>query len=120
MSKNDEIQNDIPNFVIYETGGSIANVSVRLENETVWLTQAQLAELFQTSRPNISIHIKKIFLSGELDENMVCKFFLHTTEHGAIAGKNQTTEVKHYNLDMIISLGYRINSKNIYRKHFRQ
>ncbi len=64
------------------------------------------------------MHIKNILGSGELEENMVSKNFLHTTEHGAIAGKNQTKEVKYYNLDMIISLGYRINSKTATK--FRQ
>lgn len=111
MSENEEIRKDTPDFVIYETDNNIANVSVRLENETVWLTQANLSELFQTSRPNITMHIKNILASGELEEDMVCKNFLHTTEHGAIEGKSQTKEVKYYNLDMIISLGYRINSK---------
>ncbi|MDL2309189.1 virulence RhuM family protein [Bacteroidales bacterium OttesenSCG-928-C03] len=111
MSENEEIRKGTPDFVIYETDNNIANVSVRLENETVWLTQANLSELFQTSRPNITMHIKNILASGELEEDMVCKNFLHTTEHGAIEGKSQTKEVKYYNLDMIISLGYRINSK---------
>jgi hypothetical protein len=111
MPKNDEIKRTTPDFVIYETDDKIAKVSVRLEEETVWLTQANLSELFQTSRPNITMHIKNILASGELEENVVSKNFLHTTEHGAIEGKTQTKEVKYYNLDMIISLGYRINSK---------
>ncbi|GAB1415808.1 virulence RhuM family protein [Paludibacter sp.] len=98
-------------FIIFKTEDDKISVDVRFENETTWLTQAQLAELFQTSRPNITMHIKKILASGELDENVVSKNFLHTTEHGAIEGKTQTKEVKYYNLDMIISLGYRINSK---------
>jgi len=93
------------NFVIYETEDRITKVAVRLEDETVWLTQAHLAELFQTSRPNITMHIKNILEEGELQEVSVCKDFLHT----AADGKNYNT--KYYNLDMIISLGYRINSK---------
>lgn len=105
-------------FVIFNVENDKISVDVRFEGETVWLTQAQLAELFQTSRPNITMHIKNILGSGELEENMVSKNFLHTTEHGAIAGKNQTKEVKYYNLDMIISLGYRINSKTATK--FRQ
>lgn len=105
-------------FVIFNIENDKISVDVRFEGETVWLTQAQLAELFQTSRPNITMHIKNILGSGELEENMVSKNFLHTTEHGAIAGKNQTKEVKYYNLDMIISLGYRINSKTATK--FRQ
>ncbi|GHV64139.1 toxin Fic [Bacteroidia bacterium] len=98
-------------FIIFKTEEDKIAVDVRFESETAWLTQAHLAELFQTSRPNITMHIKNIFTSGELEENVVSKDFLLTTEHGAIEGKTQTKEVKYYNLDMIISLGYRINSK---------
>lgn len=105
-------------FVIFKTKDDKIAVDVRFDSETVWLTQAQLAELFQTSRPNITMHIKNIFASGELEENMVCKNFLHTTEHGAIEGKTQSKDVKYYNLEMIISLGYRINS--IIATKFRQ
>jgi hypothetical protein len=97
--------NTTPDFVIYETDDKIAKVSVRLEEETVWLTQAHLVELFQSSKANISEHIKHIFEEGELDENSVVRKFRTT----ATDGKNY--EVAHYNLDMIISLGYRINSK---------
>ncbi|MDR3273405.1 MAG: virulence RhuM family protein [Flavobacteriaceae bacterium] len=104
MSKN-EIVKKFPDFVIYQTDDKIAKVSVRLEEETVWLTQANLSELFQTSRPNITMHIRNIFEEAELQEVSVCKDFLHTADDG----KNYKT--KYYNLDMIISLGYRINSK---------
>jgi hypothetical protein len=105
MPKNNKIKRTTPDFVIYETDNSVAKVSVRLEEETVWLTQANLADLFQTSRPNVTMHIKNILEEGELQEISVCKDFLHT----ASDGKNYNT--KYYNLDMIISLGYRINSK---------
>ncbi|GHV11337.1 toxin Fic [Bacteroidia bacterium] len=105
MPKNNEIKRAAPDFVIYETDNNVAKVSVRLEEETVWLTQANLADLFQTSRPNVTMHIKNILEEGELQEISVCKDFLHT----AVDGKNYNT--KYYNLDMIISLGYRINSK---------
>lgn len=116
MSKNQHIeQNKLPQmnnqFIIFKTEDDKISVDVRFEGETAWLTQAHLAELFQTSRPNITMHIKNILASGELEENVVSKNFLHTTEHGAIEGKTQTKKVKYYNLDMIISLGYRINSK---------
>jgi hypothetical protein len=87
-------------FIIYETDNKVAKVSVRLEEETVWLTQAQLADLFMTSRPNITMHIKNILEEGELQVISVCKDFLHT----AADGKKYNT--KYYNLDMIISLGY--------------
>jgi len=103
--KNNEISKKQPDFVIYETDDNIAKVSVRLEGETVWLTQAHLVELFQSSKANISEHIKHIFEEGELDEKSVVRKFRTT----ASDGKNY--EVAHYNLDMIISLGYRINSK---------
>jgi hypothetical protein len=92
-------------FILFKTEGDKISVDVRIESETVWLTQAHLAELFQTSRPNITMHIKNILEDGELQEVSVCKDFLHT----AADGKNYNT--KYYNLDMIISLGYRINSK---------
>jgi hypothetical protein len=93
------------NFIIYETDDRIAKISVLLEEETVWLTQAQLVELFQSSKANISEHIKHIFEEGELNEISVVRKFRTT----ASDGKNY--EIAHYNLDMIISLGYRINSK---------
>jgi hypothetical protein len=103
--KNNEIKKTSPNFVIYETDNNVSKVSVRLDEETVWLTQKQLAELFDTTKQNIGQHVKNILEEGELDRNSVVKFFFTT----ATDGKNYNTE--HYNLDMIISLGYRINSK---------
>ncbi|GHT31125.1 hypothetical protein FACS189434_00310 [Bacteroidia bacterium] len=94
-------QNKLPEkpnqFIIFKTEDAQISVDVRFESETAWLTQAHLAELFQTSRPNITMHIKNILASGELEENVVSKNFLHTTEHGAIEGKTQTKEVKYYN-----------------------
>jgi hypothetical protein len=101
----DEPENKPPQIIIYETDDKVARVSVRLEDESVWLTQQQLSELYGTSRPNVTMHIKNIFSDGELNEDSVCKKFLQT----AADGKNY--EVLFYNLDMIISLGYRINSK---------
>jgi hypothetical protein len=109
---NTREQKTHPDFVIYETDDNVAKVSVRLEEETVWLTQAHLVELFQSSKSNISEHIKHIFEEGELREKSGVRK-LRTT---ASDGKNY--EVAHYNLDMIISLGYRINSKVATR--FRQ
>jgi hypothetical protein len=102
--ENTEIEKN-PNFIIYEAENNVAKVSVRLEEETVWLTQKQLAELFDTTKQNIGQHVKNILEDGELNENSVVKIFFTT----AADGKNYNTE--HYNLDMIISLGYRINSK---------
>ena len=99
--KNEEPQSEM---IIYEGADGVPRIEVRIENENVWLTQAQLAELFNTSRPNITMHIKNIFDEGELGEFSVCKDFLHT----ATDGKKYNT--KSYNLDLIISLGYRIKS----------
>ena len=80
-------------------------LEVRIEEETVWLTQLQMSELFQTTRANITLHVGNIFKESELDENSVCKESLHT----ALDGKKYKT--KYYNLDVIISVGYRVKSK---------
>jgi hypothetical protein len=98
------------NFLIYQAESGGTKIEVRLENETVWLTQAQLAELFQKSRTTITEHISNIFKENELDEKVVCREFRHTTQHGAIEGKTQEKSVKYYNLDVIISVGYRVKS----------
>ena len=99
-------------IIIYTTEKGETKLEIRLENETVQLTQKLMAELFQTTVPNINIHIGNIFSEGELVENSVIKEFLIT----AADGKNYNT--KFYNLDMIISVGYRIKSKLATR--FRQ
>ena len=98
------------NIIIYQTEDGITKIETRLEDETVWLTQAQLAKLFQKSRVTITEHIGNIFKEGELTENLVCRKFRHTTPHGAIADKTQEVEAKCYNLDVIISVGYRVKS----------
>ncbi len=82
-------------IIIYENDSGLPDIKVRVEGETVWLSQAQLAELFDTSRPNITMHIKNIFEEQELNDDSVCKDFLHT----ASDGKKYNT--KHYNLDLI-------------------
>ena len=92
-------------IIIYQTKDGLTEIDVKLEDETVWLTQAQLCELYQTSKSNISEHIKHIFEEGELEENSVVRKFRTTAADGK---KYNTT---HYNLDMIISLGYRVKSK---------
>ena len=91
-------------IVIYQTDDGDTKIDVRFVDETVWLTQAQLCELYQTSKSNVSEHIKNIFEEGELEENSVVRKFRTT----ASDGKNYN--VSYYNLDMIISLGYRIKS----------
>ena len=96
--------------LIYQSEEGDTKIEVRLENENIWLTQAQLAELYQSSKSNISEHIKHIFEEGELKEELVVRNFRTTTKHGAIEGKTQENRTNFYNLDMIISLGYRIKS----------
>ncbi|MBK2111282.1 virulence protein RhuM/Fic/DOC family protein [Francisella tularensis subsp. novicida FSC159] len=96
-------------IVIYEDGN--IELKATVENETVWLTQKQIAELFDVQRPAITKHLSNIFKSNELDENVVCSILEHTTKHGAIQDKKQSQKTKIYNLDAIISVGYRVNSK---------
>jgi len=91
-------------ILIYQTPDGNTKVDVRVEEETVWLSQQQMGELFQTTKQNISLHIKNIFTEGELLENSVVKEYLTT----AADGKNYKT--LHYNLDVIISVGYRVKS----------
>jgi len=92
------------NIIIYQTEDGKTKIETRLEDETVWLTQAQLAELFQKSRVTITEHIRNIFKEGELQEDAVCRNFRHT----AADGKEYNTSF--YNLDVIISVGYRVKS----------
>lgn len=97
-------------FLLYTEPNGEVKVEVLLSNETIWLTQERMAELFGVQRPAITKHLKNIFESGELQEQVVCSILEHTTEHGAITGKTQTQQVRYYNLDAIISVGYRVNS----------
>jgi hypothetical protein len=87
------------------------HLEVLLDEDTVWLTQAQMVELFQSSKANISEHIRHVFDEGELVRSMVVRKFRTTTQHGAIPGKTQAHQVEHYNLDVIISVGYRVKSQ---------
>ena len=97
-------------IVLYQTADGRTSIDVKLENETVWLSKEQMAILFERDRTVISRHIKNIFQERELDENMVCAKSAHTTPHGAIDGKTQTSIIELYNLDVIISVGYRVKS----------
>jgi hypothetical protein len=97
-------------LLIYQNPDGTIKIDVRLEDETVWLTQEQMAELFGKARSTITEHIQNVFKEGELEEELVCREFRHTTQHGAIAGKTQEKQVKYYNLDVIISVGYRVKS----------
>ena len=104
------LQNQTTEFLLYTEPNGEVKVEVLLSNETIWLTQERMAELFGVQRPAITKHLKNIFESGELQEQVVCSILEHTTEHGAITGKTQTQHVRYYNLDAIISVGYRVNS----------
>lgn len=98
-------------IVIYQSEDGNIKVDVLFQDETVWLTQEQMALLFGKGRTTITEHISNIFSEGELQEDVVCRKFRHTTQHGAIEGLSQTKEVKYYNLDVIISVGYRVKSR---------
>lgn len=96
--------------VLYQPDENI-KLDVRIEDETVWLSQMQMAELFATTKQNISLHIGNIFREGELQQEVVVKDSFTTTPHGAINGKTQRKKLKLYNLDVIISVGYRVKSQ---------
>ncbi len=96
-------------IVIYEDGSLVLETTIK--GDTVWLNQKQMEKLFGRERSVISKHIKNVFNEGELEEKVVCANFAHTTKHGAIEGKVQSKNVKYYNLDVVISVGYRVKSK---------
>ena len=102
------MENSNGDIIIYQTEDGLTKIDVKLENETVWLSQQQMAELYDTTKQNISLHIKNIFDENELNENSTVKEFLTVQKEG---NRNVERNVKFYNLDMIISLGYRIKSK---------
>lgn len=108
----DELDNKI---VIYQTEDGKTQLDVKLENETVWLTQAQMTELFQTTKQNISLHINNIFKEGELDSKATVKEYLTVQHEGK---RTVRRKVKYYDLDVIISVGYRV--KSIRGTRFRQ
>lgn len=111
MKVNSEIE-------IYQSPDGHTEVQVTFDEDTVWLNQEQLGQLFDRDRTVVGRHIKNIFKEGELEESVVCADFAHTTEHGAIKGKTQSKTTKYYNLDVIISVGYRV--KSIRGTQFRQ
>lgn len=104
-------------ILLYTSPNGKIKVEIFVQNETVWLTQDKIAELFGVQRPAITKHLKNIFESGELQEVVVSSILELTTQHGAIKGKTQTKDTKYYNLDAIISIGYRVNSRQA--THFR-
>jgi hypothetical protein len=97
-------------ILLYQSASGDVRVECRLQDETIWLTQKAIAALFGVKVPAISKHLKNIFDTGELREEVVVSILENTTQHGAIAGKTQTSAVKYYNLDAIIAVGYRVNS----------
>ena len=103
---------------IYQSSDGQIEVEVTFDHETVWLNQEQLSQLFNRDRTVIGRHIRNIFKEGELFEEVVCADFAHTTQHGALEGKTQTKTTKYYNLDVIISVGYRV--KSLRGTQFRQ
>lgn len=104
------MENDF-NFLVYQTAQENVSVNALVKDETIWLTQKAMAELFDVDKSSISRHLKNIFNEGELDEKVVVAKIAITTQHGAIDGKTQNKETQIYNLDAIISVGYRVNSK---------
>ena len=103
------------NIIVYQGDDGSLHIDVKLEDDTVWLTQKQMAELYQTSRSNVVEHIKNIYADGELDENSTCRIFRQVRIEG---NREVTRNMPYYNLDMIISLGYRV--KSVTATRFRQ
>lgn len=110
MAENNSELQQFSNFVLFQTEDGKVNIDVFFKDETLWLTQKLIAELFEKGRSTITEHLKNIFSDGELNEQEVCRVFRQTTQHGAIADKTQEREVKYYNLRAIIAVGYRANS----------
>ncbi len=107
---SEKSQEGFNEVLLYTTPNGKVKVEIYLQNETLWLTQQKIADLFGVQRPAVTKHLQNIFKSGELDENVASSILEHTTRHGAIPGKTQETKTKFYNLDAIISIGYRVNS----------
>lgn len=102
-------------IIIYQSEDGETRIDVKFSGETMWLSQQQMAELYQTTRTNIVQHIRNIYADGELDEQATCKKFLQVRQEGS---REVTRDIPFYNLDMIISLGYRIRS--VIATHFRR
>ncbi len=108
---NSELKIGESQIILYQTQDSDVTIDVFVENETVWLTQSQMGMLFGRDRTVINRHIRNVFDEGELDEKVSCANFAHNTQHGAIAGKTKISYTNLFNLDVIISVGYRVKSK---------
>jgi hypothetical protein len=98
---------DNSEIIIYQTDDGQTKIDVRMEEETVWLSQAQMAELFQTTKQNVSLHINNAFAEGELEPSATVKEYLTVQNEG---GRGVSRNIKYYNLDAIISVGYRVKS----------
>lgn len=107
--------NDDFRFLIYRSAEEDLSVNAVVKDDTIWLTQKAMAELFGVQPPAVSKHLKNIFAEGELDEKVVVSILEITTQHGAIEGKTQKIPTQFYNLDAIISVGYRVNSRRATR-----
>ena len=118
MSKEIETYNPKEDVVVYRSEDNTLQLDVQLAEETVWLTQQQISALFHKAKSTISYHISNIFKEGELDEKVVVRKIRITTPHGAMSDKTQTDELNLYNLDVIISVGYRVLS--VQGTRFRQ
>ena len=106
MTENRIVANNGSSIVLYTTDDGNTQLEVKLENDTVWLTQSQMAELFGRDRSVIARHISKVYKEGELLREVTCAFFAQVTPHGAMPGKTHTQQVPFYNLDMVISVGF--------------
>jgi hypothetical protein len=109
-NKKEMAKEGFTEILLYTTPNGKVKVEIFLQNETIWLSQQKIADLFGVQRPAISKHLKNIFESGELQQEVVCSILEHTTKHGAIKGNTQQVQTQIYNLDAIISIGYRVNS----------
>lgn len=112
---NGELQIQKSQILMFQTEDGQFHIDVRLEDETVWLTQVMMAELFEVAPQNISLHIKNIYSEGELQEEATCKDFLQVRQEG---NRQVQRKLKFYNLDAIVSVGYRVNSRRA--TQFRQ
>ncbi len=110
MTKEITIKDELTEFLLYTTPNGETKVETFLHDENIWLTQKRMAELFGKGRSTITEHLQNIFNEGELQKNLVSREFRQTTQHGAIEEKTQTGSIKFYNLDAILSVGYRVNS----------
>ena len=108
MNNQQEIQNEP---LIYQSKDGEIELKRDSKIETIWANKAQIAKIFGIDRSVVSRHIKNIFTDKELDEEVVCAKFAQTTSHGAIKDKTQTRQLAYYNLDIILAVGYRVNSK---------